>query len=73
MIFPVAKLMEKLSAVVPLQPGDVIFTGTPAGVGLGRQPQRWLQPGDELVSWIRGIGELRQQFVEARGTTKGSR
>jgi len=72
MIFPVARLVEKLSAVVPLRPGDVIFTGTPAGVGLGRQPQRWLRPGDELVSWVRGIGELRQRFVAARGTTKGS-
>jgi len=46
-----------------LLPGDVIFTGTPPGVGLGRTPQRWLAPGDELVSTIEGIGELRQRFV----------
>jgi Fumarylacetoacetate (FAA) hydrolase family len=52
-----------LSAVLPLLPGDVIYTGTPAGVGLGRTPQRWLAPGDELVSTIEGIGELRQRFV----------
>jgi 2-keto-4-pentenoate hydratase/2-oxohepta-3-ene-1,7-dioic acid hydratase in catechol pathway len=41
----------------------VIFTGTPAGVGIGRSPQRWLQPGEELVTYITGIGELRQRFV----------
>jgi len=46
-------------------PGDVLFTGTPAGVGLGRKPPRYLAPGDELVSYVRGIGELRQQFITA--------
>lgn len=63
MIFPVPKLIEKLSAVTPLRPGDAIFTGTPAGVGLGREPQRWLKPGHELVSYVSGIGELRQRFI----------
>ncbi|OPC76994.1 fumarylacetoacetate hydrolase [Embleya scabrispora] len=63
LIFPVPTLIARLSAVLPLLPGDVIFTGTPAGVGLGRNPQRWLAPGDELVSTIEGIGELRQTFV----------
>jgi len=63
LIFPVPALIARLSAVLPLLPGDVIFTGTPAGVGLGRQPQRWLTPGDELVSRIEGIGELRQTFI----------
>lgn len=48
---------------MPLLPGDVIFTGTPAGVGLARNPQRWLAPDDELVSTIEGIGELRQRFT----------
>jgi 2-keto-4-pentenoate hydratase/2-oxohepta-3-ene-1,7-dioic acid hydratase in catechol pathway len=46
-----------------LLPGDLIFTGTPAGVGLGRDPQRWLTAGDELVSSAEGIGELRHRFV----------
>ncbi len=41
----------------------MIFTGTPAGVGVGRNPQRFLQPGDTLDSWIDGIGELHQRFV----------
>ncbi|MFJ6892974.1 fumarylacetoacetate hydrolase family protein [Streptomyces hokutonensis] len=63
LIFSVPALISKLSAVLPLLPGDLIFTGTPAGVGLGRDPQRWLAPGDELVSGIEGIGELRQTFV----------
>ena len=63
LIFSVPALIVGLSAVVPLLPGDVIFTGTPAGVGLGRDPQRWLAEGDELVSTIEGIGELRQRFT----------
>ncbi|MFF1273083.1 fumarylacetoacetate hydrolase family protein [Streptomyces marokkonensis] len=63
LIFSVPELIARLSSVMPLLPGDVIFTGTPAGVGLGRDPQRWLAPGDELVSTIEGIGELRQRFV----------
>jgi len=63
LIFSVPALIAGLSAVLPLLPGDVIFTGTPAGVGLGRDPQRWLAVGDELVSTIEGIGELRQTFV----------
>lgn len=63
LIFSVPSLIAKLSAVLPLLPGDVIFTGTPAGVGLGRDPQRFLTPGDELVSVVEGIGELRQTFT----------
>lgn len=63
LIFPVPALISRLSHRLPLLPGDVIFTGTPAGVGLGRNPQRWLADGDELVSTIDGIGELRQRFT----------
>ncbi|GAA4070421.1 fumarylacetoacetate hydrolase family protein [Nonomuraea soli] len=62
LIFSVPALVAKLSAVLPLLPGDVLFTGTPAGVGLGRTPQRWLADGEVLVSRIEGIGELRQTF-----------
>ncbi|MFD3588292.1 fumarylacetoacetate hydrolase family protein [Streptomyces sp. NPDC058683] len=65
LIFPVPQLIEGLAATLTLLPGDVIFTGTPAGVGIGRNPQRWLQPGEELVSYITGIGELRQRFASA--------
>ncbi|MET7511328.1 fumarylacetoacetate hydrolase family protein [Streptomyces albidoflavus] len=63
LIFSVPELIARLSAVLPLLPGDLLFTGTPAGVGLGRSPQRWLAPGDELVSTIESIGELRQRFT----------
>lgn len=63
MIFPVAELVERLSAVVTLWPGDLIFTGTPSGVGMARTPPRFLRPGDEVVSRIEGLGELRQRCV----------
>ena len=63
MIFPVSELVARLSAVVPLLPGDLVFTGTPAGVGNRMNPPRYLAEGDELVSRIEGIGEIRQRFV----------
>jgi 2,4-diketo-3-deoxy-L-fuconate hydrolase len=63
MLFGVPALIAGLSRVTPLEPGDIIFTGTPSGVGLGREPQRFLQDGDVLTSRIEGIGELRQTFV----------
>jgi 2,4-diketo-3-deoxy-L-fuconate hydrolase len=66
LIFSVPALVSKLSATMPLLPGDVIFTGTPSGVGLGRDPQRWLADGEELVSHIEGIGELRHRFIAPR-------
>jgi len=68
LIISVPQLVARLSAITRLLPGDIVFTGTPAGVGQGRTPQRWLAPGDELVSYIEGIGELRQRFVAAPGT-----
>lgn len=65
LIFPVAQLIAELSKIVTLFPGDLIFTGTPDGVGLGRVPQRWLEEGNHLRSWAAGIGELHQRFVAA--------
>lgn len=65
LIFPIARLIAELSRTITLFPGDIVFSGTPAGVGMGRQPQRFLKPGEKLVSWIEGIGELNQTFVEA--------
>jgi len=63
MIFSVPELLARLSAVVTLWPGDLVFTGTPSGVGMVRTPPRFLQPGDEVVSRIEGLGELRQVCV----------
>ncbi|HYS36961.1 MAG TPA: fumarylacetoacetate hydrolase family protein, partial [Pseudonocardiaceae bacterium] len=63
MIFSVPELVARISAVCPMLPGDLIFTGTPAGVGMARNPQRWLAPGDELTTYIEGIGELKHRFV----------
>jgi 2,4-diketo-3-deoxy-L-fuconate hydrolase len=63
LIFDVPRLVAELSAVLPLLPGDVIFTGTPSGVGMARQPPRFLQPGQVLESWIDGIGSIRNRCV----------
>ncbi len=65
LIFPVARLVAELSRVVTLYPGDLIFSGTPAGVGVGRDPKRFVAAGQTMVSTIEGIGELRQRFVAA--------
>jgi 2-keto-4-pentenoate hydratase/2-oxohepta-3-ene-1,7-dioic acid hydratase in catechol pathway len=65
LVFSIPELVARLSAVLPLEPGDVIFTGTPAGVGAVRKPQRFLSAGDELVSYARDIGEMRHRFVSA--------
>lgn len=65
LIFPVAKLIAELSKPLTLLPGDIIFTGTPAGIGAGRKPPRFLRQGDHLHSWIQGIGALDQRFVDA--------
>lgn len=63
MIFPVGELVTRLSRVCRLLPGDLIFTGTPAGVGNRRNPPRYLADGDVLVSRFEGIGEIRQAFA----------
>ena len=63
LIFSVPELVARLSSVLPLLPGDIIFTGTPAGVGHARSPQQYLRAGDELVSWVEGIGEMRHTFT----------
>jgi 2,4-didehydro-3-deoxy-L-rhamnonate hydrolase len=65
LLFPVPVLIAELSAKLPLVPGDVIFTGTPAGIGAARKPPVFLKAGDELVTTVEGIGEIRQRFVSA--------
>lgn len=68
LVFSVAELVAELSQTITLYPGDLIYTGTPSGVGMGRDPRRFLQPGERLDSWIEGIGELHQTFVAAPTT-----
>jgi 2,4-didehydro-3-deoxy-L-rhamnonate hydrolase len=66
LIFSVPDLIARLSAVCPLLPGDLIFTGTPEGVGMFREPAVFLRPGQELTSWIEGIGEIRNPTIGAQ-------
>ena len=58
LIFGVPKLIAYLSGVFTLEPGDIISTGTPAGVGFARKPPRWLRPGDEVSVTVAGVGTL---------------
>lgn len=61
LIFRIPQLIEYISSIVPLEPGDVISTGTPPGVGLGRTPPRWLKDGEQMVIEIEKIGTLRNR------------
>jgi 2-keto-4-pentenoate hydratase/2-oxohepta-3-ene-1,7-dioic acid hydratase in catechol pathway len=63
MIFPVAQLIATISAVMTLEPGDVISTGTPEGIGAARTPPRWLQLGDVVRVEVEGIGVLQNPVV----------
>ena len=63
MLFPVAQLIETLSGGMTLEPGDIIATGTPEGVGMGFNPPKWLRPGDVVEAEIEGIGVLRNRVV----------
>lgn len=68
LVFSVDELVSRLSEVVELLPGDLIFTGTPPGVGAGRDPKRFLVEGETLVTEIEGIGSITQRFVSGRST-----
>jgi 2-keto-4-pentenoate hydratase/2-oxohepta-3-ene-1,7-dioic acid hydratase in catechol pathway len=63
MIFKTPRLIAFLSSVFTLEPGDIISTGTPAGVGFARKPPRWLKPGDEMTVRVEGLGELTNPVV----------
>jgi 2-keto-4-pentenoate hydratase/2-oxohepta-3-ene-1,7-dioic acid hydratase in catechol pathway len=63
LIFKIPELIAFLSSVFTLEPGDIVSTGTPAGVGVARTPQRFLKPGEEVVITVEGIGELRNPVV----------
>jgi 2-keto-4-pentenoate hydratase/2-oxohepta-3-ene-1,7-dioic acid hydratase in catechol pathway len=63
LIFDIPKLIAHLSSVFTLEPGDVISTGTPAGVGFARKPPVYLMPGDEVVVEVQGLGQLMNPVV----------
>lgn len=63
LIFKIPELIAYLSAAMTLEPGDLVSTGTPAGVGFARKPPRWLRPGDECVARIEKLGELRNPVM----------
>lgn len=63
MIFPVAHLLSYVSRFMTLYPGDIVTTGTPPGVGMGRKPQRWLKNGDVITLGVEGLSEQRQNVV----------
>ena len=65
MLFKVDELIADISQGITLEPGDIIATGTPAGVGAGRTPQEWLWPGDVVTCEIERIGRLRNPVVAA--------
>jgi 2-keto-4-pentenoate hydratase/2-oxohepta-3-ene-1,7-dioic acid hydratase in catechol pathway len=63
LVFGIPQLIEHLSSITPLLPGDVVSTGTPPGVGLGRTPRRWLKPGETVTVTIEGLGSLTNPVV----------
>ncbi len=63
MLFKIPRLIADISAGMTLEPGDIIATGTPSGVGAGRKPQEWLWPGDVIEAGVQGIGQIRHAVV----------
>jgi len=63
MIFSVAECVSYMSRFMAFRPGDIIATGTPEGVGMGQNPQRFLRPGEVMTVEIEGLGHQRQEAV----------
>jgi 2-keto-4-pentenoate hydratase/2-oxohepta-3-ene-1,7-dioic acid hydratase in catechol pathway len=63
LVFKVPDLVEYISSITPLLPGDIVSTGTPGGVGMGRKPPRWLRPGDSVTVTVEGLGSLTNPTV----------
>lgn len=69
MLFNINDLIHDLSTVFTLEPGDIIATGTPAGVGAGRNPQEFMWPGDVVEATVEGIGTLKNYIVDSEEST----
>jgi 2-keto-4-pentenoate hydratase/2-oxohepta-3-ene-1,7-dioic acid hydratase in catechol pathway len=69
MLFKVDELISDISQGITLEPGDIIASGTPEGVGAGRTPQEWLWPGDVIEAHVEGIGSIRNPVVNAKSLT----
>jgi 2-keto-4-pentenoate hydratase/2-oxohepta-3-ene-1,7-dioic acid hydratase in catechol pathway len=67
LLFDIPTLIADISSGITLEPGDVIATGTPSGVGAGRDPQEWMWPGDVIECGVDGIGVLRNPVVKIEG------
>jgi 2-keto-4-pentenoate hydratase/2-oxohepta-3-ene-1,7-dioic acid hydratase in catechol pathway len=63
LIFKIPALIEYISSITPLLPGDIVSTGTPSGVGAGRTPRRWLKPGESVTISIEALGSLTNQIA----------
>jgi 2-keto-4-pentenoate hydratase/2-oxohepta-3-ene-1,7-dioic acid hydratase in catechol pathway len=63
LVFRIPELIEYISSITPLLPGDIVSTGTPPGVGLGRNPKRWLKPGETVTITIEGLSSLANPVV----------
>ncbi|HEV2324235.1 MAG TPA: fumarylacetoacetate hydrolase family protein [Terracidiphilus sp.] len=63
LVFGIPELVEYISSIAPLLPGDIVSTGTPGGVGLGRTPKRWLKPGETVTVSVEGLGSLTNPVV----------
>ena len=62
MVFSIQEIIEHLTTIMTLEPGDIIATGTPSGVGYGRKPPEFLRPGDRMVAEIEGLGRLETEM-----------
>ena len=69
MVFSLSQQIAHLTHAFTLEPGDVIFTGTPAGVGAGFDPPKWLRPGDRVRVEITGLGFIENEVVAERRET----
>ncbi|MEI8405624.1 MAG: fumarylacetoacetate hydrolase family protein, partial [Actinomycetes bacterium] len=63
MIIKIPELLTILSGIITLEPGDLLYTGCPAGVGMGKNPPTYLKAGQELGTWVEGVGEMRHTMV----------